>query len=109
MPAGNRFNYQGATCTYFQRKAGAVPLTWRHGYLPLDKTGADLLFQIISQRYERGSIVLTTNKAYKHWSAIFNNDSGITSAILDRLLHHAETVLIEGKSYRTKDQAEPPA
>jgi len=53
--------------------------------------------------------VLTTNKAYKHWSSIFNNDSGITSAILDRLLHHAETVLIEGKSYRTKDQPEPPA
>ena len=79
------------------------------GYLPLDKTGADLLFQIISQRYESGSIVLTTNKAYKHWTAIFNNDSGITSAILDRLLHHAETVLIEGKSYRTKDQPEPPA
>jgi DNA replication protein DnaC len=77
------------------------------GYLPIDKTGADLLFQIISQRYEHGSIVLTTNKAYKHWTAIFNNDSGITSAILDRLLHHAETVLIEGKSYRTKGRDEP--
>jgi len=77
------------------------------GYLPLDKTGADLLFQVISQRYERGSIILTTNKAYKHWSAIFNNDSGITSAVLDRLLHHAETVIIEGKSYRTKDQPDP--
>ncbi len=79
------------------------------GYLPLDKTGADLLFQIISQRYERGSIVLTTNKTYKQWSSIFNNDSGITSAILDRLLHHAETVPIEGKSYRAKDQAETQA
>ena len=76
------------------------------GYLPLDKIGADLLFQIISQRYERGSIVLTTNKAYKLWSPIFNNDSGITSAILDRLLHHAETVPIEGKSYRAKDRKE---
>ena len=53
------------------------------GYLPLDKTGADLLFQIISQRYEHGSIVLTTNKAYKHWPAIFNNDYGITAAILE--------------------------
>lgn len=78
------------------------------GYLPLDKMGADLLFQIISQRYERGSIVVTTNKAYKHWPSIFNNDAGITSAILDRLLHKAETVLIEGKSYRMKDQVEPP-
>ena len=74
------------------------------GYLPLDKAGADLLFQIISQRYERGSIIVTTNKAYKHWPAIFNNDAGITSAILDRLLHRAHTVVVEGKSYRMKDR-----
>jgi len=79
------------------------------GYLPLDKMGADLLFQIISQRYERGSIVLTTNKPFKRWAEIFNNDAGITSAILDRLLHGAESVVIEGKSYRTKDQADPSA
>ncbi len=74
------------------------------GYLPLDKAGADLLFQIISQRYERGSIIVTTNKAYKHWPTIFHNDAGITSAILDRLLHRAQTVVIEGKSYRMKDR-----
>lgn len=74
------------------------------GYLPLDKAGADLLFQIISQRYERGSIIVTTNKAYKNWPAIFNNDAGITAAILDRLLHRAQTVVIEGKSYRMKDR-----
>ncbi len=77
------------------------------GYLPLDKTGADLLFQIISHRYEKGSIVLTTNRAFKHWPEIFNNDSTITSAVLDRLLHHAETIVIEGQSYRMKDQIEP--
>ncbi len=76
------------------------------GYLPIDKFGADLLFQIISQRYERGAIVITTNRVYKHWPEIFNNDSTLTSALLDRLLHHAETVLIEGKSYRMKDQIE---
>jgi DNA replication protein DnaC len=76
------------------------------GYLPIDKTGADLLFQIISQRYERGSIVVTSNRVFKRWSEIFNNDSTLTSALLDRLLHHAETVLIEGKSYRMKDQIE---
>ncbi len=74
------------------------------GYLPLDKAGADLLFQIISQRYERGSIIVTTNKAYKHWPAIFHNDAGITSAILDRLLHRAQTIVVEGKSYRMKDR-----
>lgn len=77
------------------------------GYLPIDQRGADLLFQIISQRYERGSIVLTTNKAYKHWPSMFNNDSTLTSAILDRVLHHAETIVIEGRSYRMKDRLEP--
>lgn len=76
------------------------------GYLPIDKHGADLLFQIISQRYERGSTVITSNRAYKKWPEIFNNDSTLTSAILDRLLHHAETMLIEGPSYRMKDQIE---
>ena len=75
------------------------------GYLPIDQHGADLLFQIISQRYERGSIILTTNKPFKQWAAIFNNDSTIASAVLDRLLHHAETVMIEGSSFRMKDQS----
>ena len=78
------------------------------GYLPIDKVGADLLFQVISQRYEHGSILLTTNQPYKHWPKVFNNDSTLTSAVLDRLLHHAETVIIEGKSYRMKDQVETP-
>ena len=76
------------------------------GYLPIDKTGADLLFQIISQRYEHGSIVLTSNRVFKKWPETFNNDSTLTSALLDRLLHHAETVLIEGKSSRMKDPIE---
>jgi DNA replication protein DnaC len=76
------------------------------GYLPIDQRGADLLFQVISQRYERGSIVLTTNKAFKQWPSIFNGDSTITSAVLDRLLHHAEIVLIEGTSFRMKDRVE---
>ena len=77
------------------------------GYLPLDKAGADLLFQLISQRYEQGSLVLTTNLEYKRWSEIFNNDAGLTSAILDRVLHRADTVIIEGKSYRLKGQDRP--
>jgi DNA replication protein DnaC len=77
------------------------------GYLPIDKRGADLLFQIISLRYEQGSIIITSNRAFKHWPQIFNNDSTLTSALLDRLLHHAETILIEGKSYRMKGRIEP--
>lgn len=77
------------------------------GYLPIDKHGADLLFQVISLRYERGATIITSNRAYKHWPKIFNNDSTLTSALLDRLLHHAETILIEGSSYRMKDQIQP--
>ena len=76
------------------------------GYLPINKNGADLLFQIISQRYEQGSIMITTNRVFKDWPEIFNNDSTLTSALLDRLLHHTEAVVIEGKSYRMKEVAE---
>ena len=78
------------------------------GYLPIDKTGADLLFQVFSQRYETRSTVVTTNQAYKNWAKVFNNDATLTSALLDRLLHHAETITIEGRSYRMKDQIEEP-
>jgi DNA replication protein DnaC len=74
------------------------------GYLPMDKHGADLLFQVISARYERGAIIITTNTAYKQWPRIFNNDATLTTAILDRLVHHCETITIEGKSYRMKDK-----
>jgi DNA replication protein DnaC len=76
------------------------------GYLPIDKFGADCLFQVISQRYERGSTSITSNRPYKKWPEIFNNDSIITSALLDRLLHHADTVVIEGPSYRMRDKTE---
>ncbi len=72
--------------------------------IPIDKTGADLLFKIISQRYESGSTIITTNRVFKKWPEIFNNDSTLTSAVLDRLLHHAETVKIEGRSFRMKDK-----
>ena len=51
--------------------------------------------------------MITSNRAFKDWAEIFNNDITLTSAILDRLLHHAETVIIEGKSYRMKDRIEP--
>jgi DNA replication protein DnaC len=65
--------------------------------MPLDKRGAELLFQVISKRYERGSIIITTNIAFKDWPRIFAGDA----ALLDRLLHHAQPVLIEGDSYRS--------
>ena len=75
------------------------------GYLPIDKTGADLLFQIVSQRYERASTVITTNRVYRKWPEIFNHDATLTSAVLDRLLHHAETIVIEGNSFRMRAAA----
>ena len=74
------------------------------GYLPMDKHGADLLFQVISARYEHGATIITTNTVYKQWTRIFNNDATLTTAILDRLLHHCETITIEGKSYRMKEK-----
>ena len=76
------------------------------GYLPIDKQGANLLFQVISKRYETGSIILTSNRAFKDWPKVFNNDSTVTSAVLDRLLHHSEVIVIEGESYRMKDKIE---
>ncbi len=74
------------------------------GYLAIDQPGADSLFQVISQRYERATTILTTNRKFKEWGKTFNNDSVLTSALLDRLLHRTEVVIIEGPSYRQKDQ-----
>ena len=71
------------------------------GYLPLDREGANLLFQLVARRYERGSILLTSNKSYGDWGN-FLGDSVIAAAILDRLLHHSVTVNIRGESYRLR-------
>jgi DNA replication protein DnaC len=73
------------------------------GYFALDKRAAQFLFQLISRRYQRGSIILTSNKSYNEWGDIFP-DPVLASAILDRLLHHAVTVNIRGNSYRLKDK-----
>jgi DNA replication protein DnaC len=70
------------------------------GYLPLDDLGATIFFQLVSARYERGSIILTSNKSYGDWGSI----SIIATAILDRLLHHSTTINIRGESYRLKDR-----
>jgi len=73
------------------------------GYLPLDEMGATIFFQLVSARYERGSIILTSNKSYSEWGSIFG-DSIIATAILDRLLHHSTTINIRGESYRLKER-----
>lgn len=73
------------------------------GYLPLDEMGATIFFQLVSARYERGSIIVTSNKSYGEWGSIFG-DSIIATAILDRLLHHSTTINIRGESYRLKER-----
>jgi DNA replication protein DnaC len=75
------------------------------GFLPLDKEGSDLFFQLISRRYEQGSVVLTTNRPFKQWGQIFN-DNTVASAILDRLVHHCQLARIGGTSYRLRNQQE---
>ena len=72
------------------------------GYLPVDKQGTDLLFQIISNRYESGSVIITSNKPFQQWNEIFNGDVSLASAVIDRV-HHCDVIEIEGKSYRVKD------
>lgn len=74
------------------------------GYVPLDKTGADHLFQVIARRYETGSIILTSNKAFTEWGNILGGDSVVASAILDRLLHHSVVFNIKGESYRLREK-----
>jgi len=73
------------------------------GYLPLDTVGATIFFQLVSARYERGSIILTSNKSYADWGQVFGENT-IATAILDRLLHHSTTVNIRGDSYRLKER-----
>ncbi|MBN1610544.1 MAG: IS21-like element helper ATPase IstB [Polyangiaceae bacterium] len=74
------------------------------GYLPVDRVGAELLFQVLGERYEKGSTVITTNRPYRQWATTFANDATLTSAVLDRVVHHCETVIIKGRSYRLKDR-----
>jgi DNA replication protein DnaC len=73
------------------------------GYLPLDDLGANLFFQLISARYERGSIILTSNKGFGEWGELMG-DTVLATAVLDRLLHHAHIINIRGNSYRLKDR-----
>jgi len=77
------------------------------GYLPIDKRGADLLFQVVAARYETGSIVLTTNRAFREWGALFDVDNTLATALIDRLMHHGEAFIIKGDSYRMKDKDNP--
>ena len=74
------------------------------GYLPIDKRGADLLFQVVAARYELGSIVITTNRPFREWGKLFDVDNTLATALIDRLMHHGEGIVIQGDSYRMKDK-----
>lgn len=76
------------------------------GYLPIDKRGADLLFQVVAARYEAGSIVLTTNRAFREWGTLFDVDNTLATALIDRLMHHGEALVIKGDSYRMRDKSD---
>lgn len=73
------------------------------GHLPFDQKGGEHFFNVISRRYELGSVVLTTNRPFKDWGKIFH-DNTLASGIIDRLVHHSDVIKIEGASYRVKDR-----
>lgn len=73
------------------------------GYFPVDKTGTDPLLHVITLRYEQGAAIIISNRAFKDWLNIFNRDTTLTAAILNRLLHHADTIVIEEKTFRMKE------
>lgn len=74
------------------------------GYLPFGREEANLFFNVVAKRYERGSMILTSNLPFTQWANTFADDQTLTAAMLDRLLHHAHIVQISGESYRLKDK-----
>ena len=71
------------------------------GYLPFEKRSANLFFQLVARRYEKGSLLVTTNQAVSQWGAVFGDDV-VAAAILDRMMHHSYTMMIQGESFRLK-------
>lgn len=74
------------------------------GYLPFSREEASHFFQAIAQRYERGSVVITSNVPFAQWDTTFAGDATMTAAMLDRLLHHAHVAMISGESYRLRER-----
>lgn len=72
------------------------------GYLSYDSSAADLLFEVVNRRYERGSLIITTNRVFKDWNAVFPNAACIAT-LIDRLTHHVDLLVIEGQSYRLRE------
>ena len=76
------------------------------GYVPLSPTGAELLFEVFSQRYERGSTIVTSNLPFEDWTSVLGSER-LTGALLDRLTHHVHILTMNGDSYRLKQSAGP--
>lgn len=74
------------------------------GYLPFNHHESKLLFDVIAKRYEKGSVILTSNLPFGQWGQVFANDTALTSAMLDRILHHSHILQIKGESYRIKEK-----
>ena len=81
------------------------------GYIPFEPEAANLFFQLVSARYERASLIVTSNKAFGRWGEVFGGDDVVAAAMIDRLVHHAEVITLKGDSYRLKDRdlGRPPA
>ena len=73
------------------------------GYIPFEPEAANLFFQLVSSRYERASLIVTSNKAFGRWGEVFGDDV-VAAAMIDRLVHHAEVITLKGDSYRLKDR-----
>ena len=76
------------------------------GYLPLERQAANLLFALVSRRYERGSIIITSNRGFEQWGEILG-DTIVAEALIDRLVHHATLITLKGKSYRLRARTDP--
>ena len=99
-------NAQNKLKTYFSRAILGPKLLVidEIGYLPFGREQANLFFQVVAKRYERGSLILTSNLPFTQWATTFADDQTLTAAMLDRLLHHAHIVQIQGESYRLKNK-----
>lgn len=99
-------HHQGRLKPYFNRAIIGPRLLVidEVGYLPFGRDEANLFFNVVAKRYERGSMILTSNLPFTQWAGTFADDQTLTAAMLDRLLHHAHIVQITGDSYRLKDK-----
>src|SRR3989442_14032889 len=90
--------------THLQQATPAIraPVVDEVGYLPLERQAANLLFALVSRRYERGSIIVTSNRGFEQWGEILG-DAMVAAALIDRLVHHPTRITLKSKSYRLRD------